>query len=183
MTQDGWVAERSREFESLRGRRVESWVGVEMALREDVTGHGAQFVDPEVPCLQLIRLHATLEDGSTMGVTTYQDDAEFGLRACPGAQVLDADRWAGIYRWRPLTELPVGQVDEVTVFVDDCVLAEVGLRIGARPLLLIAAELAETPTGRLSFRRLDESILAFTDPASANQVPWATARPAEWSCG
>lgn len=170
------MAERAREFESWRGRRVLSWVGVEMALRENAAGGGPRFEDPEVPCLQLFGLQASLDDDSAPSVTTYQDDAEFGLRAWADARFPDGEKWDGIYRWRALTELPLGQVEEVDVVVDEGVLAEVCLRIGARPLLLVAGELDETVAGGLSFHRLDESVLAFTDPGDAERVPWTPPR-------
>ncbi|MFE9749207.1 hypothetical protein ACFYOT_30220 [Saccharothrix saharensis] len=176
MTRDDWVAEQSRGFASLLGRRVESWVGVEMALRENGTGGGPRFSDPEVPCLQLFGLQASLEDDGALSVTTYQDGTEFGLSACLEARFPADGEWDGIYRWRPLTELPLGRVGQVTVFSDEGVLAEVCLWIGARPLLLIAGELDETLDGGLLFHRLDESVLAFTDSGAAEQVPWTTSR-------
>ncbi|MGB3437256.1 MAG: hypothetical protein WBA97_00780 [Actinophytocola sp.] len=182
MTRDDWVAEGSREFASLRGRRIDSWVGVEMALREDVAGSGPQFSEPAVPCLQLWGLQASLNDGSALSVGSYQDDACFGLWTDQEREFQDKLRdrglWDGIYRWRPLTELPTGQVDQVAVFVDevDGVLAEVALRIGGRPLLLIAGELWETSEGGLEFHRLDESVLVFTDPAAAGHLDWIPSR-------
>lgn len=51
-----------------------------------------------------------------------------------------------------------------------------GLRIGGRPLLLVAGELEETVEGGLLFHRLDESVLVFTDTAAAGVVPWTTSR-------
>ena len=181
MPREDWLAERSREFASLRGRRVESWVGVEMALREDVAGGGPQFDDPEVPCLQLWGLQASLDDGNALSVHTYQDDTCFGLwtdQEYVHDKLQDRGLWNGIYRWRPLTELPTGQVDQVAVFVDevDSVVAEVHLQIGGRPLLLIAGELDEMWGGGLVFHRLDESVLVFTDPAAVDHVPWTSSR-------
>ncbi|MFC9432439.1 hypothetical protein [Nocardia sp. NPDC057030] len=175
MPRENWLAERSREFASLRGMSVESWVGVEMALREDVGGSGPQFEDPEVPCLQLWGLRASFRNGSVLSVRTYQDDARFGLWANQ-EYVRDEELWEGIYRRRSLTELPTGHVDQVTVFVDevDAVLAEVHLQIGQRPLLLIAGEIDETSRGGLVFHRLDESVLAFTDPAAVEDVLWSS---------
>ncbi|NUT92809.1 MAG: hypothetical protein HOY78_12385 [Saccharothrix sp.] len=181
MSREDWPAERSREFASLRGRRVESWVGVEMALREDVAGSGPQFDDPSVSCLQLWGLQASLDDGSAVSVHTYQDDACFGLWTDQEGvhdKLQDRRLWDGIYRWRPLVELPTGEVERVAVFVDevDGVLAEVHLRIGGQPLLLVAGELEETREGGLVFRRLDESVLVFTDPAAVDRAPWTTSR-------
>jgi hypothetical protein len=164
------------EFASLRGRRIESWVGVEMALRADVAGAGPQFDDAQVSCLQLFDLQAALDDGGTLSVGTYQDDAVFGLWPRLEVTFDDDGHWEGIYRSRPLIELPVGQVEQVAVFADEGVLAEVHLWIGARPLLLIAGELEEAFAGQLLFCRLDESVLAFTDPGVVDHVPWNSSR-------
>jgi hypothetical protein len=151
---------------------------VEAALRENVAGSGPQFDDPAVPCLQLFGLQPFLDGDTALSVTTYQDDTKFGLRTSPESGFLDEWQWDGIYRRRSLTELPVGQIEQVALFVDNGVVAEVHLRIGAQPLLLIAGEVDETLAGELLFHRLEESILAFIDPTAAEHVPWTTPRPA-----
>ena len=129
---ESWLADRAREFVSLRGRRVDSWIGVEFALREDVPGVGPQFHDPQVPCLQLWGLQAVL-DGSLFSIGTYQRDCAWGLWQHQWdefeGKLQDAGRWdenRGT-RWRSLSELPTGQIGEVTVRTDsaDSVLAEV----------------------------------------------------------
>ncbi|WP_280443422.1 hypothetical protein [Nocardia brasiliensis] len=181
MPTENWLAERSRKFALLRGKRVESWAGVEMAFREDVAGIGPQFEDPEVPCLQLWGLLASLDDGSTFTVSSYQDGVNFGLcsdQKHTHEKLQDEGLWDGIYRLRRLTELPTGRVDQVTVYVDavDSVLAEVHLQIGQRPILLVAGELDETWGGELVFSRLDESVLVFNDLAAVEQTPWSTSR-------
>jgi hypothetical protein len=48
-----------------------------MAVRGDDTHF--EFGDPDVPCLQLLTLRLTFDTGSTLAVTTYQDDDAFGL--------------------------------------------------------------------------------------------------------
>ncbi|WP_200865761.1 hypothetical protein [Amycolatopsis decaplanina] len=55
-------------------------------------------------------------------------------------------------------------------------MAEVHLRIGTRPLALVAGELEETHEGGLIFQRTDESVLAFTDLVAVERVPWSTTR-------
>jgi hypothetical protein len=176
MGRDEWLAGQSRTFAALHGKRVETWVGVEMALREDLAGTGPQFADPEVPCLQLYWLQAWLDDGSAVEVGTYQDDDGFGLSGHSSDRSHDDGRWNGIYRWRSFPELPAGSVEDVSVFLDQCLPAEVHFRIGARPLLLVAGELEETHDGGLLFQRLDESVLAFTDSVAVERVPWNSAR-------
>ncbi|WP_330277594.1 hypothetical protein OG205_19185 [Lentzea sp. NBC_00516] len=172
----------AREFTALRGRRVESWVGVEWALRADVPGSGPQFHDPEVPCLQLWGLQAVLGDG-LFSICTFDEEAVSGLWRNRHeefeAKLQDSVLWdepGDCTRWRALSELPVGPIDEVTVYGDEGVVAEVLLVIGGRPLLLIAGELYETWTDDLEFHRLDESVLAFTDLAAADRVAWSTPR-------
>jgi hypothetical protein len=174
MSRDEWAARLSREFAALRGRRVESWVGVEMALRESGADGLPQFEDPTIPFLQLWGLQALLAGGGALRVGNDQDDDRWGLWPRPGADIrFEAEAvWDGIYRRRPLTELPTGRVEQVTTLVDDGLLTEVGLRINGRPLLLIAGEVREMPRGGLRFHRLDDSVLVFTDPAAAARVRW-----------
>jgi hypothetical protein len=178
MALSGWTVERVREFEQLVGQRIDSWTGVEMALREETAAGGPQFEDPTVPCLQLNVLGALFQDGTFMNIGTYQNDSVWGLclrRAAtdPSAALADRDR---IYRRRILSELPTGEVDGVATFLAEDVLAEVVLKIQDRPLLLMAGELAESLQGRLTFVRYDESVLAFTDPSEAELVAWVPER-------
>ncbi|ATY12221.1 hypothetical protein CU254_18410 [Amycolatopsis sp. AA4] len=177
MADSEWTIERAQDFDSLRGRRIESWAGVEMAVREHGPDGGPQFTDPAVPCLQLWGMQAYLDDGRALMVGTYQDDDGFGLwpHRRPDPRLEDRQRWDGIYRWSALGELPTGPVEDVVVFAEEDVLAEVDLRVGGQPLHLVAGELEECGP-RLSFVRLDESVLVFTDPAAAERVNWSTPR-------
>jgi hypothetical protein len=50
------------------------------------------------------------------------------------------------------------------------------LSVGGRPLLLVAAEIEETSTEELIYRRLGGSVLAFTDLAAVEAVPWTPPR-------
>ncbi|UMP00197.1 hypothetical protein [Amycolatopsis sp. EV170708-02-1] len=176
MGRDEWLAVQARNFKALRGRRIDRWVGVEMALREDPAGTGPQFADPEVPCVQLYWLQAWLDDGSAVEIGTYQGDDGFSLGGHPSDKSSDDGRWDGIYRWRSFPELPAGSVEQVAVFLDQCLLAEVHFLIGTRPLALVAGELEERHDGGLTFQRLDESVLAFTDLVAVERAPWSTAR-------
>ncbi len=163
MARADWLTERVREFTALRGRTVRTWTGVEMAFFDDPP----RFADPRAPFLQLLSLDATL-DGEVLSVVTYQDDDQWGLWTQP----LGAGGSDGIYRERHLPELPTGRIDDVTVRLECGVLAEVLLHVGSRPLLLLAGEVYEDGDDNLHFCRFDESVLAFTDPASAATVPW-----------
>ena len=183
MTGESRLAGWAREFAALRGRRIESWVGVEWALREDVAGSGAQFHDPEVPCLQLWGLQAVFDDGALFSVCTYDHETLCGLWRNRDAEFEAKLRNSRMWdepghgtRWRTLSELPAGEVEQVTCFADEGVLAEVLLEVGGRPLLLMAGELYETWRDELEFHRLEESVLAFTDPAAAGRISWTTPR-------
>lgn len=167
------------EFAELRGRRIASWTGVEMALREEGPGGGPQFEDPAVPCLQLTLVGAQLVDGVFVTVSTYWSGARCGLWL--RREFGPAPDWArltgGIYRVRTLPELPAGRVDDVTVVLDDDgAVVEVVLHVEGRPLLLMAGEVEETPRGGLRFLRRDESVLVFADPAAADPVDWIPSR-------
>lgn len=183
MDQETWTAARAQEFAELRGRRVESWVGVEWALREDVPGSGPRFLDPAVPCLQLWGLQAVLDGGGLFSVCTYDNDTLCGLwrnrHADFETKLQNPRRWdepGHGTSWRALSELPVGQVEQVTAFADHGMLAEVSLMIGGRPLLLVAGELYETWEDTLDFHRLDESVLVFTDLGAAEGISWKPPR-------
>ncbi|GIG93371.1 hypothetical protein Pen02_83070 [Plantactinospora endophytica] len=178
MARDGWIAERVREFGQLRGQHITAWMGVEMALREEIAAGGPQFEDPSVPCLQLLTLGASLSDGTFVTVGTYQDDSAWGLWLRRAASDYSADRagMAGTYRMRTLSELPTGEVDGVSTFLDEEILAEVVLHVQGRPLLLMAGELYESAQQRLVFTRCDESVLVFTDLSAAESVDWVPER-------
>ncbi|GAA3006666.1 hypothetical protein [Actinokineospora diospyrosa] len=169
-----WEVERAREFAALRGRRVESWVGEEFALRENFEGNGPQFEDPEVPFVQMNGLQANLDHGEAFSITDYQSDDAWGLFPWPGAhyEYRPAD---GIYRWRPLPELPTGDVDEVVVLADaeTGLLAEVHLVIGGNLLALVSGEVIERGNGTVDIVRLDECVLVFTNPDDIDRVPWS----------
>ena len=96
-------------------------------------------------------------------------------RTPPARSAIRAGR-TGIYRLRTLSELPTGEVDGVSTFLDDDVLAEVVLHIQGRPLLLMAGELHESMRGQLALVRGDESVLVFTDPSAADSVAWVPER-------
>jgi hypothetical protein len=173
--QDSRTAKTVQEFERLRGQRITSWTGIKMALREEGPAGGPQFEDPAVPCLQMLFLEASLEDGDLATIDTYQADDVWGMQLRQAA-IDGSVNWTGICRMRGLQELPVGEVESVSTALDGGVLAEVLLRIHGQPLLMMADELYERPHERLEFVRLDESVLAFTDPASAESVNWTPER-------
>jgi hypothetical protein len=170
----GWVRTQLDEFLALKDQVIRSWTGVEMAVRGG-DGVAPEFGGPDVPCLQLRVLGAETATGVTRTVATYQDDDSFGLTIQVDAG-FDSDDVGHGYRARALPELPLGLVRHVSVYVDADVLAEVGLRVGDRDLLLVAGEAQEDQTGRLVWHRFDESVLAFPDPTVVERVHWVPAR-------
>lgn len=185
MEWEDWLADQVREVKWLRGRRVRSWAGVEMALSWDEdtldTVRDVRFHDPKVPCLQLMSLQASL--GSTViDIRTCQGTAAWGLSSQRSVSD-DQTHWDGIYRWRKLTELPTGPIDHVSVFLNDDpfysddgkivearIIAEVMLEIDSQPLLLIAGQVHPPLDDMFCFSRLDDSVLVFTDPSAAESA-------------
>jgi hypothetical protein len=168
-----WLAGQQSGFESLLGRSVSGWRGVEMAFREDGP-EGPRFTDSTLPFLQLRELTLLLSREVHRTVRTYQDDDNFGLSITDAVEV-DRRTWDGIFRHGEL-DLPVGPVTLVDVRFDDATLAEVSFVIGGSPLLLIAGEVYENYDDTLEVHRFDESVLAFTDQEVARSINWIPSR-------
>jgi hypothetical protein len=145
-----------------------------MAVRGDDDTH-FEFGGPDIPCLQLLTLRMTLDTDSTLVVTTYQDSDAFGLAIGTSSNALIEEQGTG-YRSRTLPELPTGQIEEMTVYLDVDLLAEVTVRVGGQELLLIAGEADEDQADRLVWHRLGESVLVFTQPSHAGAMSWIPIR-------
>jgi hypothetical protein len=176
---DTWVAARADEFLGLEGQDVSGWWGVEVAFLGGEDGWPAVFSDERAPFLQLATLGATLGAATPIVVANYQNDYGFGLLVRPPTWACDqppqdeTDAPDGIYRYRQLTELPVGTTADVRVnlsAVGD--ISSVSFTVSGAPVLLVAGEVRERAFRGLEFVLDDESILAFTDPAAVNSVPW-----------
>ncbi|MET7806624.1 hypothetical protein [Micromonospora chersina] len=170
----GWMRTQIDEFLALKDQVIQSWSGVEMAVRGG-DGPTPEFAGQDVPCLHLWALHARTDTGDTVTIATYQHDDLFGLRIERSAGS-DGDDVSHGYRRCALPELPTGLVRRVSIDLDGDVLAEVRLQVERRDLLLLAGEAEEDFDGRLVWRRLDESVLAFTDPNTVEQMKWVAAR-------
>ena len=170
----GWLAGQTALAGRLAGQVVSRWHGAEMAVSEEGQA-GPQFGGPQLGCVQLAHLVASLETGAVASFTTYQDDGQFGLRI-GDSDGISGHHWAGIYRARLLAEFPVGPVEEARLHAEREVHDELLLTIAGARLLLIAAEIHEGNDGSLEWHRLDESLLAFTSIAAADRVSWIPAR-------
>ena len=169
--------EQARGIERLLGRTVTSWVGIEMAILETGTDGAPVFEDDRVPCLQLMRLTATLDTDETFAFVTAQNETEFGLWRVPDSQAFATDDPQSIYRQRVLVDLPTGDITKTSIRSSEAGdIAEVELHFGDSALLLIAGEVWEERGDALSFHRFDESVLAFTDPSAADRINWIPPR-------
>lgn len=151
---DTWLEERTADLEEFAGHTIDAWHGIAIADRE------------QGPCLRLAALYVTLGEHVMVFTTCEQQDA-WGLIA---------NACAGRGSAAELGGLPIGEVRSVAVTVEDGIIAEVELRVGEGSLLLVAGEAYETADGLLDWRRPDESVLAFTDPAAAGRMTWTPAR-------
>lgn len=150
-----------------------------MALRGE-PATAVVFREPEVPFLQFHTLEAVDSIGRRHRFQTYQNDTQWGLcvrTVETSEQRLLESEWTGIYRLTaPVDELPTGMVEQVNLLIEDGDIEEVTLVIDSKPLLLVAGEVWEMTQNRLEFHRFDESVLAFTDQATAEEIEWIPAR-------
>jgi hypothetical protein len=165
-----FVDEQRQAFEGLRSKVVTSWRGLETAVHDAGPNGDPIWNIPAAPCLQLELLSITLQDVGGLSVLTYQNDDLFGLQTDDLHQEFKL-RFAS-HRWRTLTELPVGLVERVDITMYDADVAEVLLRIGSRPILLMAGEIEPTWTDAINMRYMDESVLVFTAPEVADLMQW-----------
>ncbi|WP_165857217.1 hypothetical protein [Marinobacter sp. JSM 1782161] len=157
-----FVATQVAEFQKLVGLRVVDWHGVEMALREWGPDGLPSFMEPSVPFLQLLVLHARLELDEQLEISTYQNNDNWGLMLTrlPSSSGFRADH-EGIFRTRSLAELPSGSIDSVQVFRDFAGdIERINLVVAGSFLSLIAGEVYENPDGSLQVQvGGDESVL------------------------
>ena len=170
----GWVNDRVRELEAVRGGEVVHWRAVEMALR-DVGGDGLpQFHDDALPVLQLGVIHVTFADHDSIALQTYQDNDECGIFSMVPDAPLSSFLDDGIFRTRDLDELPRGTIEDVQVQLSERGnISRVTLSFGnGTTILLVAGEAYEQMDGPLRFARDDESILVFRSPSDESAIPW-----------
>lgn len=148
-----------------------------MAIRDRGPDGQPQFEAPEVECLQLWRVELEINDTTIVTVSTYQNDYFWGLQFDRQSQFAGFES-GGIFRHRILSELPIGEIEAVTVrrAVPRLDVAEVVVEIAGQAVTLLAGEIEETWSDRLVFRWMDESVLIFTDAAAIESTSWTPHR-------
>ncbi|GAA2908247.1 hypothetical protein Acy02nite_90890 [Actinoplanes cyaneus] len=144
-----------------------------MAVRGDDTHF--EFGGPDVLCLQLLTLRLTFDTGSTLAVTTYQDDDAFGLAIGSSSNGPGEEMGTG-YRSRSSPELPAGQIEEAAVYLDGALLAEVTLRVGGQQVVLIAGEADENSPADSYGIASASPYLSSPRPSDARAMSWTPTR-------
>lgn len=174
-----WIENQVSEFESLRGCTISNWNAVEMAL---LTKEHAPHVFelPNVPFIQATPVAFDVDAKNKVrthcAIDNYQNDDVFGLHFKRAIEPLDPTKSFGIFRWRPLTELPTGIVDDVTVRLEQGDIQEVELVVNNCALLFLSGEVEDTWNEELVFRRFDESVLIFQNVADVDRIDWKPPR-------
>jgi hypothetical protein len=169
-----FVESQVEAFLSMRSLTIESWAGLQAALRGWGADEKPVFNDSQVPLEQFLHLVVTLSHLGSQRVGTYQNDTVFGLRVDPWSYVVPASSEA--LRWQDALPLPVGVVQDVEIRLsstgDVC---EVCLEIEGSSLLLMAGEVEELGNSALRYTRLDESVLVLS-PSAAAGLEWVPPR-------
>jgi hypothetical protein len=147
-----------------------------MAFAGGEGGVPARFSHPDWPFRQFLALNAWFSGGASSAFSTQQDDDAFGLFIGDGPD--PGGESDGIFRSVVATDLPIGHIEEVSVFVDESrpIVAEIELRLGQRSMRLVAGEVYEGIGGAMSVTWLDESVLAFADATAVDRVAWTNER-------
>lgn len=177
----GWLLDTLPLWLQLAGRYVVRWEGPEWPLGETPDGRPTRYAEDAegVRCLHWLRLVLDVDE---VVVDTYQDDDVFGLCAAGECPADPAGVDTAYFRLHTDLALPHGRIERVALTIDDglraagrherCVLTEVELTVDGTSLVLMAAE-REGDT----WRRYDESVAVFRDPAAADRIRWNPPRP------
>ncbi len=156
-----WLELQTALFNSLYGKTVKRWVGIEMALRETDDGI-PEYRHSTVSYLQMSRLDAELKNESPARFVTSQDNDIFGLIRFDGMSDIPANEHedrSGFYCPREVTELPIGKIEDVSVVGLNQVISEVHFQIDGIRLSMYAGEIYEDRDLNYEVRFLDECIL------------------------
>lgn len=155
-----WLEQQVNHLRALRGRTVLQWAAVEIAVRspDEDSNTLPQWYDESIQALQVDRLDLVLSTAPVATITTYQNNDVFGIYRVDGMppSQLPTGQPDSIFRYRDLNELPVGEITDVDVIVNDDDIGTVRLRIQGHEILLRAAEVMEEWGGSLRIVEMDE---------------------------
>ena len=167
-----WTEQQVARLKSLRGLFISKWGGMEAAVREVGLNGLPQWYDRSVQALQLTWLEIILSDGTVSLISTYQNDDLFGLGVNDELLAYTIQYGArspssnpnSIHRYRELPELPVGEISEVDLTLNEYGdIADIRMRIKHHEVILLAAEVSEEWDGSLRIRTMDGCILVQVD--------------------
>ncbi|MEU1686467.1 hypothetical protein [Micromonospora sp. NPDC005707] len=175
----GWITENISAALLLASMSVESWEGVEWALESGPNDVAIAWAEPDAARTPYAWLRAVGADASAE-VSVYQDDALFGLCFIPTVELRLPESDSGSLRSRRGIPLVCGPINQVEVVYDNVVegrhdaglVSEVLLHGDHASTLLIAAE----AYSRHEWHLFDESVVALTDPTTADALAWIPER-------
>ena len=170
-----WVQAQNALWRELAGSTVTRWIGLDTNIGSD---DELDFVDASSPYRVLGALRLERGASPALDFDIYQNEDRFGLslEVSEGRPQPRSD-WD---RDSDLSDLPVGPIERLEAHLDDTEgnyrdLIEVQLTIGAREVLVVAAEVFPTWT-EPKYGWGEEDFFVFTDPAAANEVAWSYPR-------
>ena len=175
----GWLTRNIAAGLMMASLDIESWEGEEWALESDDDEQATAWATPADRRTPFDWLRARTSQGQAQ-ITTYQDDGVFGLNFIPLQDCRLPALPEGERRPRQDLPLATGRISHVEIVYDTTVdggagpglVTEALLRSKDRSTLLIAAEAYSGNEWCL----YDESIVALTDPASADALDWLPER-------
>lgn len=175
----GWITRNIAAALLFASYDILTWEAEEWALESGVDDEALAWADPTGPRTPYAWLRAKSHASDTV-ISSYQDDANFGLCFIPTADFRLPDSDEGSLRSRRDIPLTRGRINRVEVVYDTEVeggsapglLTEVVLHGDTTATHLIAAE----AYSRDEWHLYDESIVALTDPTAADALKWFPAR-------
>ena len=156
-----WDAAQAAVLRNCIGRRIVDVMIEEMALGGP--DEAPFFTHPDILFVQASLLQLSLDDGSALRLSNWQDDDQFALCAERGVCGL-VERLDGIFRVRPMSDFPIGEIGDVAWRTDERGdIQEVTLTISGRTVILRAGEVEEQRDGSLVVQDRDNCVLIFVE--------------------
>ncbi|MFI1992993.1 hypothetical protein [Actinoplanes sp. NPDC020271] len=177
--QHGWITQNISAALLLASMSIASWEGVEWALESAPNDFPIAWAEPDAARTPYDWLRAIGAEASTE-ISVYQDDVLFGLRFVPTGELRLPEFDSGARRSRREIPLVRGPINQVEVVYDTVVeggreaglVSEVLLHGNHASTLLIAAE----AYSRNEWHLFDESVVALTEPTTADALAWTPER-------